>query len=134
MRKWPWLDNLRELGFAPEDIDIVMCTHLHPDHVGWNTLLVDGQWVPTFPNARYVFARKEYEQWQADSAGGASPRIGETFHDSVLTVVDAGLAEIVEDDHEIGTGIRLEPTPGIRPATSFGTCGRTTPRASSSAI
>jgi glyoxylase-like metal-dependent hydrolase (beta-lactamase superfamily II) len=60
-----------------------MCTHLHPDHVGWNTQLEDGRWVPTFPNARYVFARDEYAHWEAESAKGAE-RIGLTFIDSVL--------------------------------------------------
>ena len=56
-QKWPWMDNLRAQGVEPEDIDIVMCTHLHTDHVGWNTTFVDGSWVPTFPNAEYCLSR-----------------------------------------------------------------------------
>ena len=64
MKKWPWMANLKALGLTPADIDIVMCTHLHPDHVGWNTQLRDGRWVPTFPNAKYVFARDEYHHWE----------------------------------------------------------------------
>ena len=114
MRKWPWLDNLAALGLTPADIDIVMCTHLHPDHVGWNTQLRDGRWVPTFPNARYLFEKTEYAHWEQESAAGAE-RIGETFKDSVLPVMEAGLAELVDGDHEVTKGIWLEPTPGHSP-------------------
>ncbi len=114
MRKWPWMNNLRALGLAPEDIDIVMCTHLHTDHVGWNTQLRDGRWVPTFPNARYIFERSEYAHWEKESAAGAA-RIGMTFIDSVLPVMEAGQAELVDGDHEIDHGIWLEPTPGHSP-------------------
>jgi glyoxylase-like metal-dependent hydrolase (beta-lactamase superfamily II) len=114
MQTGPWLDNLKTLGLAPEDIDFVMCTHLHPDHVGWNTQLRDGRWVPTFPNARYVFARDEYAYWEAESAAG-SERIGLTFDDSVLPVMEAGQAVLVDHDHQIEDGIWLEPTPGHSP-------------------
>ncbi len=111
MKKWPWMGNLKALGLTPADIDIVMCTHLHPDHVGWNTQLLDGRWVPTFPNAKYVFARDEYHHWEQQSARGAE-RIGLTFIDSVLPVMEAGQAILVDHDHEIEQGIWLEPTPG----------------------
>ncbi|HCP00304.1 MAG TPA: MBL fold metallo-hydrolase, partial [Rhodospirillaceae bacterium] len=114
MKKWPWMDNLRALGLTPADIDIVMCTHLHPDHVGWNTQLVDGRWVPTFPNAEYVFAKNEYAHWEQESARG-SERIGLTFIDSVLPVMEAGQAVLVDHDHQIEDGIWLEPTPGHSP-------------------
>lgn len=114
MKKWPWMANLKTLGLTPADIDIVMCTHLHPDHVGWNTQLRDGRWVPTFPNARYLFERTEYAHWEKESAAGAE-RIGEVFKDSVLPVMQAGQAELVAGDHEIGNGIWLEPTPGHSP-------------------
>jgi glyoxylase-like metal-dependent hydrolase (beta-lactamase superfamily II) len=114
MKKWPWMDNLLALGLTPADIDIVMCTHLHPDHVGWNTQLRDGRWVPTFPNAKYVFARDEYAHWEKESALG-SERIGLTFIDSVLPVVEAGQAVLVDHDHQIEDGIWLEPTPGHSP-------------------
>jgi len=63
-KNWPYLANLAIAGLAPEDIDYVLCTHLHADHVGWNTRLLDGRWVPTFPNARYLFAREEWEYWR----------------------------------------------------------------------
>lgn len=114
MKKWPWMNNLATLGLTPADIDIVMCTHLHPDHIGWNTRLEDGRWVPTFPNARYVFARDEYKHWEAESAKRAE-RVGMTFIDSVLPVVEAGQAVLVDHDHEIETGLWLEPTPGHSP-------------------
>jgi len=114
MKKWPWMNNLKALGLTPADIDIVMCTHLHPDHVGWNTQLRDGRWVPTFPNAKYVFARDEYAHWEKESAQG-SERIGLTFIDSVLPVMEAGQAVLVDHDHEIEDGIWLEPTPGHSP-------------------
>jgi glyoxylase-like metal-dependent hydrolase (beta-lactamase superfamily II) len=114
MKKWPWLANLAALGLTPADIDIVMCTHLHPDHVGWNTQLRDGSWVPTFPNARYLFERTEYAHWERESAAGAE-RIGETFKDSVLPVMEAGQADLVDGDHEVDRGIWLEPTPGHSP-------------------
>ena len=63
-KNWPYLANLAAAGFAPEHIDYVLCTHLHADHVGWNTRFLGGRWVPTFPNARYLFARQEWEHWQ----------------------------------------------------------------------
>ncbi|HSH07118.1 MAG TPA: MBL fold metallo-hydrolase, partial [Burkholderiales bacterium] len=94
-------------GVAPEDIDTVMCTHLHVDHCGWNTRLVDGRWVPTFPNARYLFARPEYE---ASAAGNSV-----VFRESVLPVMEAGQAVLVELDYEIEHGIHFEPTVGHTP-------------------
>jgi glyoxylase-like metal-dependent hydrolase (beta-lactamase superfamily II) len=63
-KNWPYLANLAAAGFGAEDIGYVLCTHLHADHVGWNTRLLDGRWVPTFPNARYLFARQEWEHWR----------------------------------------------------------------------
>ena len=106
-QKWPWLDNLRAAGVTPEQIDLVLCTHLHVDHVGWNTRLVNGRWVPTFPNARYVIARQEYE----DLIANPHPA-GPIYEDSVLPVVEAGQADFVETNHEIDKGIWLEHTPG----------------------
>lgn len=114
MKKWPWMDNLHALGLTPADIDIVMCSHLHPDHVGWNTRLQDGRWVPTFPNAQYVFARDEYQYWEEQNAQGAE-RVGMVFHDSVLPVMEAGQAILVDSDHAVEDGVWLEPTPGHSP-------------------
>jgi glyoxylase-like metal-dependent hydrolase (beta-lactamase superfamily II) len=112
--KRPWLDNLHAAGVTVDQIDFVLCTHLHVDHVGWNTRLVDGRWVPTFPNARYVFARREYEHWE--SAGGDwLDHGGAPFHDSVLPIVEAGRAVLVDDDHAIDDTIYLTPSPGHTP-------------------
>ena len=112
-QKFPWMSNLAATGLTPADIDIVMCTHLHIDHVGWNTQLKDGRWVPTFPNARYVFSEKEYRHWE--SMLGSSEVGDNVFNDSVLPVVEEGRADLVRDDHEIDHGIVLEPTPGHTP-------------------
>jgi len=114
----PFLDNLARLGIAPEQIDFVLCTHLHADHVGWNTRLENGRWVPTFPKARYVFARREYETWErAYREDPAEPHTYGSFADSVLPVMEAGRAVLVEQDHQIEDGIWLEPAPGHTPGT-----------------
>jgi len=102
-----WLAGLRAAGVTPQDIDTVMCTHLHVDHCGWNTRQVDGRWLPTFPNARYLFARPEYE---ASAAAN-----GIVFRENVLPVMQAGQAVLVGLDHEIDRGIRFEPTVGHTP-------------------
>jgi glyoxylase-like metal-dependent hydrolase (beta-lactamase superfamily II) len=111
-----WLLNLARAGFAPEDIHLVLCTHLHADHVGWNTRLANGAWVPTFPNARYVFSRKDYEFFKQQTHEAHNR---EAYLDSVLPVVDAGLADIVESDHcvhrHIEDGIWLEDAAGHSP-------------------
>jgi glyoxylase-like metal-dependent hydrolase (beta-lactamase superfamily II) len=106
-----WPRNLAALGIGVEDIDYVLCTHLHVDHVGWNTRLEDGRWVPTFPKARYVFSKAETEHWQAAHARDPSPIMA----DSVLPILEAGRAELVADDHRIGDHLRLTPTPGHTP-------------------
>ncbi len=107
----PFLDDMVAAGFPPESIDIVVCTHLHVDHVGWNTRLVDGQWVPTFPNARYLFVTPELEYWRET----AYPDDDAIFGDSVAPIVDAGLADLVAIDAEVCPGVRLDPTPGHTP-------------------
>jgi glyoxylase-like metal-dependent hydrolase (beta-lactamase superfamily II) len=107
----PFLDDLASAGFSPDSIDAVVCTHLHVDHVGWNTMLVDGQWVPTFPNARYIFTKPELEYWQAT----AYPDGDNIFADSVAPIVDAGRADLVAVDHRLDGGVRLDSTPGHTP-------------------
>lgn len=118
-QKRPYLDRMRALGVAPEAIDFVFCTHLHADHVGWNTKLENGRWIPTFPNARYVFAKREYEHWEAEhraiAATGGEPLSHGSFADSVLPVVEAGRAVFVASDHEIEAGVQLEPAYGHTP-------------------
>ncbi|MBR0754921.1 MBL fold metallo-hydrolase [Bradyrhizobium jicamae] len=108
-RTEPFLEWLTEAGFAPETIDTVLCTHLHVDHVGWNTRLVGGQWVPTFAKARYVFGKAEYDYWRDNSI---EPAHAAVFADSVKPIVDAGKAELVASDHRLTEEITLIPTPG----------------------
>ena len=112
-----YLGNLRRAGFAPEDIDMVMCTHLHFDHVGWNTRLDNGKWVPTFPNARYVFGRRDFEYFKTDPDGEALHNAA--FVDSIVPVMEAGRGEVVDEDfvayREIGDGVWLEPAFGHSP-------------------
>ena len=91
-----YLGNLRRAGFAPEDIDIVMCTHLHFDHVGWNTRLDNGKWVPTFPRARYVFGRRDFEYFKTDPDGEGLHNAA--FVDSIVPVMEAGQGDIVDED------------------------------------
>ena len=85
MMNTPYLDRLKAAGVTPEQVDMVMCTHLHVDHVGWNTRLENGRWVPTFPKARYVFGKKEFDYWTETHAKTPVPPFG----DSVLPVVEA---------------------------------------------
>ncbi|MBC7634299.1 MAG: MBL fold metallo-hydrolase [Acetobacteraceae bacterium] len=103
-----YMDALGAAGFGVDDIDAVMCTHLHVDHVGWNTKLQNGQWVPTFPKARYLFSDRELEYWTARNAENP---IGPMV-DSVLPIVAAGRADLVRSDAAFGDHIRLQPTPG----------------------
>jgi glyoxylase-like metal-dependent hydrolase (beta-lactamase superfamily II) len=106
-----YMRALKAAGFAVEDIDFVMCTHLHVDHVGWNTRLEGGRWVPTFPKARYVFGKAEYDYWAEQHAKAEVPPFG----DSVLPVVEARRADLVRDDFAIGDHLRILPTPGHTP-------------------
>ena len=105
-----FLGELSRCGFSPTDVDVVLSTHLHVDHVGWNTQLIDGTWVPTFPNAEYLFVRPEFEHWAAEPQD-----YGPVFEDSVQPIIDAGLATVVEADHQITANISLELTAGHTP-------------------
>lgn len=105
------LKQLGAAGVQPEDVDYVMCTHLHSDHVGWNTRLVDGRWVPTFPHARYIMSRQELAHWQ--TVHQDSPL--EHLADSVLPVVDAGQAVLVTNDYALDDEVWLESTLGHTP-------------------
>ncbi len=109
----PYLDRLAAAGVRREDVTLVICTHLHIDHVGWNTMLVGGRWVPTFPNARYVFGRKEFAHWRSPTGGLARlPENAPVIEDSVMPVVEAGLVDFVDDEARIYDGIEIEPAPG----------------------
>jgi glyoxylase-like metal-dependent hydrolase (beta-lactamase superfamily II) len=107
----PFLADLEAAGFTTDSIDFVVCTHLHVDHVGWNTRLVDGRWVPTFSNARYIFVADELDYWKVTEYDGGD----DIFGDSVTPIVDAGLADLVTIDHQVCPGVRLDPTPGHTP-------------------
>jgi glyoxylase-like metal-dependent hydrolase (beta-lactamase superfamily II) len=106
-----YLQGLAALGMMVDDIDFVLCTHLHVDHVGWNTRLENGRWVPTFPKARYQFSTVEFEHWRRVHADNPIPHFG----DSVLPVVEAGKVDFVTNDHALGDHVRLLPTPGHTP-------------------
>lgn len=106
-----YLAKLNAAGFSPETVDIVMCTHMHVDHVGWNTQLQNGEWVPTFPNAKYVFAVSEFNHFMQDQ----SCLEGEFYEDSIKPIVDAGMVELVEPYHRFCSEISLFPTPGHSP-------------------
>jgi glyoxylase-like metal-dependent hydrolase (beta-lactamase superfamily II) len=107
-----FMNALAALGLTCADIDFVMCTHLHGDHVGWNTRLVDGRWVPTFPNAKYLMSKKELEVFKVEE----SPTFSPSLVDSVLPVVESGQAELIEaSDYALDDEVWLEPTPGHTP-------------------
>jgi len=115
-----FLEDLESLGIRREDVDTVMCTHLHFDHVGWNTYKdpATGEYKPTFPNARYLFGRTEYEAWQ-DTIRHDGHHSDTHLVECVDPIVAAGMAEFIEADHQIagghGWGIRCEPSHGHTP-------------------
>jgi glyoxylase-like metal-dependent hydrolase (beta-lactamase superfamily II) len=112
----PYLSRLKAEGVAPEQVDCVLCTHLHADHVGWNTRLENGRWVPTFPNARYLVGKRELAHAQHLAAHPADPPEDHgSFADSVQPLLDAGRIEAVEETHEIADGLRLAPAFGHTP-------------------
>jgi len=114
--KTQYMARFLATGTTPEQVDLVMCTHLHNDHVGWNTKLVDGRWVPTFPNARYLWHRADYEKYK-DADPVKDPNNRAAFEDSVRPVVEAGLADMVDGAHTVNEHLSLEPAPGHTPGT-----------------
>jgi glyoxylase-like metal-dependent hydrolase (beta-lactamase superfamily II) len=112
----PWLDRLAAAGARPDEIDMVMCTHLHHDHVGWNTQLRDGKWVPTFPNARYVFSKLDLDYFQKqDQDPATAPAEFGSFRESVLPVLEAGRADLVTGPHRLNEFIDILPAGGHSP-------------------
>ena len=110
-----FLVALADAGFPREEIDVVICTHLHFDHVGWNTMTVDGALVPTFPNARYLIARTEYEHWSAASAEAKEHATAFTLPNTVDPLFGFGVVDLVETDHRVSASVALFPTPGHSP-------------------
>jgi len=106
-----FLKDMDNAGYPPESIDTVMCTHLHVDHVGWNTMLIDGKWVPTFPNARYLVAEQEWNYWDTNEEPGQV----QVMNDSVQPIKDANLMDLVQENHKLCDEVYLEPTPGHTP-------------------
>lgn len=107
-----FLARLAAAGHPRESIDTVMCTHLHVDHVGWNTMLVDGRWVPTFPQARYLMGRVEFDYWTGQHENVAASPL---YEDSIAPVFEAGLVDLVDTDSRICDEVRLVPTTGHTP-------------------
>jgi glyoxylase-like metal-dependent hydrolase (beta-lactamase superfamily II) len=109
---WPFMDRFAAAGFAPERVDTVVHTHLHFDHIGWDTRLVDGEWVPTFPTARHLYTAADLAWARATTDG---PSMAEAFRESIQPIIDAGLADEIAPDADLGDGMRLESSPGHTP-------------------
>ena len=105
-----FLSRLEAAGCALESVDTVLCTHMHVDHVGWNTMKVDDKWLPTFPNARYLYSEEEWDHWSKEPQ-----EYGPVIEDSVQPIFDSGLADLVSSDYQVCGEIRLESTPGHTP-------------------
>lgn len=105
-----FLERFVAAGFTLEAVDTVLCTHMHVDHVGWNTRLVDGRWQPTFPGARYLYAEAEWQHWRTEPQ-----EYGPVIEDSVQPIFDAGLADLVAPTHQVCPEVQLLPTPGHTP-------------------
>ncbi len=105
-----FMEKFAAAGFRTQQIDTVLCTHMHVDHVGWNTRLENDRWVPTFPGADYLFARDEWAHWKHEEQ-----EYGPVVEDSVQPIFDAGLAVLVDSDHAVSDEVRLVPTPGHTP-------------------
>jgi glyoxylase-like metal-dependent hydrolase (beta-lactamase superfamily II) len=113
LRQGMYLDDLAAVGVSPDDVDYVLCTHMHVDHVGWNTRLVNGRWVPTFPRATYIFVGDEWEFWKHENAAGQES--SGCINDSVLPIVSTGQAKLVDSDYTVDEYLRFEPWLGHTP-------------------
>jgi glyoxylase-like metal-dependent hydrolase (beta-lactamase superfamily II) len=111
LQRYTFLDDLTAAGFDPLGVDLVVHTHLHADHVGWDTRLVGGSWVPTFPNAHHLYTQRELDHRLASDQAGSE----DVYGDSIAPIFEAGLAGIVAEDEDLGDGLRLAPTPGHTP-------------------
>ena len=115
--KTNFMPALAAANVKPEEVDFVMCTHLHWDHVGWNTYLEDGTWKPTFPNAKYIMSKTEYDFWDNAYRTGVKSPHTQAFEDSVQPIERAKQAVLVSDDYELENGIWVEPCHGHTPGT-----------------
>lgn len=107
-----FLEKLEEAGISRDSVTDVLCTHLHFDHVGWNTYLKDGKWLPTFPHARYHFAREEYKDWQDFTDKNPEDTQAFSFQHSIMPVIAAGLENFIDPPTDLGDGFTVFPTPG----------------------
>jgi len=114
-RNSPYLDNLIQSGVDPKEVDYVMCTHMHADHVGWNTKLQNGHWVPTFPNAQYLFSQTELDGMLEQTGNPFDEYLRLAYEDSVLPIIQSGQSIIIDSDFDLGKGITILPTPGHSP-------------------
>ncbi|MFH8989854.1 MBL fold metallo-hydrolase [Streptomyces sp. NPDC017940] len=130
-RNTGYLDRLAAAGVTPQDVDVVVNTHLHVDHVGWNTRLEGRDWVPTFPNAVYLMARDDFDFWNPANEHRSVLGRGNqnVFEDSVAPVHRAGLALLWEGSHRIDAHLRLDLAPGHTPGSSVVTLESGTDRA-----
>lgn len=113
--KTKFIEKINQIGISPSDISYVICTHLHFDHVGWNTTLINGKWIPTFPNAKYIFSKKEYEYW---SSKPKKEMIDDLMgiEDSIQPIINVGLAKLVDNIFKFDENISFIPTPGHTPS------------------
>lgn len=113
MLEVPFIERLEAAGWRPQDIDFVVCTHLHHDHCGWNTCLRGGKWVPTFPRARYLMQQAEIDRWGKDRSRHKPFAMNEgVFERSVAPVIEAGLSLAVNGKHAFAPGLEVEPAAG----------------------
>src|SRR5665213_1495639 len=110
----PEVIALNDIGVTPDNVDTVLCTHLHFDHVGWNAQKVNNRWVPTFPNARYLFGRIEYEHWMMLYRTKGYHHL-QHVEECIMPIIEAGLVDLIEMEHRINQEVWLEPTPGHTP-------------------
>jgi glyoxylase-like metal-dependent hydrolase (beta-lactamase superfamily II) len=112
----PFPAALAAVGVAPADVDLVICTHLHADHVGWNTRLDEnGEWVPTFPNARYLFSRPDLDFFDPAALTEQPGRSVTVYAESIAPILHAGQALIWDDAYVIDENLSLALAPGHTP-------------------
>jgi glyoxylase-like metal-dependent hydrolase (beta-lactamase superfamily II) len=116
MLETPYLERLKAAGVTPEEVDFVMCSHLHVDHVGWNTRLENGRWVPTFPNAKYIISRLEHDYWSKKAQQQETMQaLKNVYNDSVLPVVESGRAIMFSETYSLDDALTVVPAPGHTP-------------------